>query len=69
MRSNGLATIMLMIPVLTVPALAIFGIPQFAPAVASPLDDDSRDDRAIRNGRPDRLSHDELFEDVDGFGS
>ena len=40
MHSNGLATILLMIPILAVPALAIFGVPQFAPVVASPLDDD-----------------------------
>lgn len=29
MKSNSLATILLIVPVLTVPALAIFGIPQF----------------------------------------
>lgn len=39
MRS-GLTTLLLLIPILAVPMLAIFGIPNFAPAVASPLGDD-----------------------------
>ena len=69
MRSNGLATILLMIPVLTVPALAIFGIPQFAPVVASPLDEGRDHDREVRVGNSSSLSRDELFGDVEGFGS
>ncbi|WP_010584370.1 hypothetical protein [Schlesneria paludicola] len=69
MRSNGLATILLMIPVLTVPALAIFGIPQFAPVVASPLDEGRDHDREARVGNSASLSRDELFGDVEGFGS
>ena len=47
MKSNGVATILLMIPVLTVPALAIFGIPQFAPVVASPIDEIPIVNRAV----------------------
>lgn len=69
MRSNGLATILLIIPVLTVPALAIFGIPQFAPVVASPLDEGRDHDREARVGNSASLSRDELFGDVEGFGS
>ncbi len=69
MRSNGLATILLMIPVLTVPALAIFGVPQFAPVVASPLDEGRSNDRESRVGNSARQSHDDMFDDVEGFGS
>ena len=69
MRSNGLATILLMIPVLTVPALAVFGIPQFAPVVASPLDEGRDNDRESRVGNSARPAHDELFDDIDGFDS
>ena len=69
MRSHGVATILLMIPVLTIPALAIFGIPQFAPVVASPLEEESQNDRERRVGHSARLPHDELFEDVEGFGA
>lgn len=69
MRSNGLATILLMIPVLTVPALAIFGIPQFAPVVASPLDEGRDSDRESRVGNSANFARDELLGEVDGFGS
>lgn len=69
MRSNGLATIMLLIPVLTVPALAIFGIPQFAPVVASPLDEGQEKGKESRVGNSARQSHDDLFGDVDEFAS
>ena len=71
MQSNGLATILLMIPILTVPALAIFGIPQFAPVVASPLDEGSSPnrDREKRVGDSARHSRDDLFNDAEDFGS
>jgi hypothetical protein len=69
MRSHGVATILLMIPVLTIPALAIFGIPQFAPVVASPLEEEGQNDRERRVGHSARSPHDELFEDVEGFGA
>ena len=69
MRSNGLATIMLMIPVLTVPALAIFGIPQFTPVVASPLDDVAVSDIDSNSRGSERRSQIELFDDVENFGS
>ena len=69
MRSHGVATILLMIPVLTIPALAIFGIPQFAPVVASPLEEEGQSDRERGVGHSARLPHDELFEDVEGFGA
>ena len=69
MQSNGLATILLIIPVLTVPALAIFGIPQFAPVVASPLDEGQETGKETRVGNSARQSHDELFGDVEDFGS
>lgn len=69
MRSNGLATFLLMIPVLTVPALAIFGVPQFAPVVASPLDEGRDHDRESRVGNSARQTPGELFDDVEGFGT
>lgn len=69
MRSNGLATILLMIPVIAVPALAIFGIPQFAPVVASPLDEGHDFDRESRVGNSERPAHDELFGELDGFSA
>ncbi len=69
MRSHGVATILLMIPVLTIPALAIFGIPQFAPVVASPLEEEGQNDRERRVGHSARSPHDELFEEVEGFGA
>ncbi|HET6423888.1 MAG TPA: hypothetical protein VFG20_09410 [Planctomycetaceae bacterium] len=42
MRSSAhssLATVLLLIPILAVPMLAIFGVPQFTPVVASPFDE------------------------------
>ena len=69
MRSNGLATILLLIPVLAVPALAIFGIPQFAPIVSSPLDEGHDLDRESRVGNSDRPAQEELFGDFEGFPS
>ena len=54
MRS-GLTTLLLLIPILAVPMLAIFGIPNFAPAVASPLDDTEWVDpapKAVAAGAP-----------------
>ena len=68
MKSNGFATILLMIPVLTVPALAIFGIPQFAPVVASPLEETPELDRETRPGNSAR-SREEMFDDVEGFNT
>ncbi len=69
MKSNGLATILLMIPVLTVPALAIFGIPQFAPVVASPLEENGKKDFERGLGNSARISQDELFDDIEAFDS
>ena len=69
MHSNGLATVLLMIPVLAVPALAIFGIPQFAPVVASPLDEDRDDAKESRVGHSSRASEDEFLGEFDGFGA
>ena len=69
MQSNGLATILLMIPVIAVPALAIFGIPQFAPVVASPLDEGRDNDRESRVGNSERPVHEEMFGDFDDFSS
>jgi hypothetical protein len=69
MKSNGLATVLLLIPVLTVPALAIFGIPQFAPVVASPIDESRNFDRESREGNSSRHSQDELFDEIEGISS
>lgn len=37
--SSSLATLLLLVPVTVIPLLAIFGIPQFVPSVAQPMDD------------------------------
>lgn len=66
------ATLLLMVPVLSIPALAIFGIPQFAPVVASPLDESPGRDRERRVGqsaRPANESFPEDLEDAPSFGS
>lgn len=65
------ATMLLMIPVLSIPALAIFGIPQFAPVVASPLDENPRQDRERRVGKSARPTSDFMddLEDAPEFGS
>lgn len=49
MRS-GLTTLLLLIPILAVPMLAIFGIPNFAPAVASPLGDEAWREAPVDRG-------------------
>ena len=69
MKSNGLATILLIIPVLTVPALAIFGIPQFAPVVASPIDDGPNFDRGPRTSSSTGSARDDVFDEVEGLSS
>lgn len=66
------ATLLLMVPVLAIPALAIFGIPQFAPVVASPLDEGATTpDRERRVGKSARPSGDHLeeLEDAPFFGT
>lgn len=64
------ATLLLMVPVLAIPALAIFGIPQFAPVVVSPLDEGEDEDRERRVGQSARLGEfaDEL-DDAPAFDS
>jgi hypothetical protein len=58
-----LATLLLMVPVLSIPALAIFGIPQFTPMVASPLDEEPEDeDRERRVGKSERHDDDMVSE-------
>lgn len=57
------ATLLLMIPVLSIPALAIFGIPQFAPVVASPLDEGPDEHREKRVGKSARLD-DDMIDDL-----
>jgi hypothetical protein len=61
-----------MVPVLSIPALAIFGIPQFAPVVASPLEEGSSPDRERRVGQSARAGGDGFLsdlEDAPSFGS
>ncbi len=38
---SSLATLLLLIPILAIPLLAVFGVPQFVPNVESPLEDGS----------------------------
>jgi hypothetical protein len=59
------ATLLLMVPLLSIPALAIFGIPQFAPVVASPLDEGPKQDRERRVGQSARHSDDAMLGDLD----
>jgi len=66
------ATLLLMVPVLSIPALAIFGIPQFAPVVASPLDENPKQDRERRVGQSARPTGDAFMDDLEdapAFGS
>ena len=63
------ATLLLLIPVGAIPALAIFGIPQFAPVVVSPLHEGHEGDRERREGRSARGPADDLFQDEDDFAS
>ena len=63
------ATLLLLIPVGAIPALAIFGIPQFAPVVASPLREGHEGDRERRVGESARASADDLFHDDTDFPS
>ena len=60
-----IATLLLIIPVLSIPALAIFGIPQFAPVVASPLDEGLQPDRERRVGQSERPAAERRFSDDD----
>ena len=63
------ATLLLLIPVGAIPALAIFGIPQFAPVVASPLHEGRDGDRERRVGESARAPADDLFHDDTDFPS
>ena len=63
------ATLLLLIPVGAIPALAIFGIPQFAPVVASPLHEGHVGDRERRVGDSARAPADDLFHDDTDFPS
>lgn len=66
------ATLLLMVPLLSIPALAIFGIPQFAPVVASPLDEGPDTDRERRVGQSARAADDGFLDSLDDapeFGS
>jgi len=55
------ATLLLLIPVGAIPALAIFGIPQFAPVVASPLHEGHEKDRERGIGESARAPADDLL--------
>jgi hypothetical protein len=59
------ATLLLMVPVLSIPALAIFGIPQFAPVVASPLDEGANSDRERRVGQSARSGQERFPGDLE----
>ncbi|MFN0199322.1 MAG: hypothetical protein ACKVT0_21440 [Planctomycetaceae bacterium] len=62
--TNGFFTMLLTaVPLLAVPALAIFGIPQFAPMSASPHAEDEEKDLLTDEGEGD--SSEELLNDLD----
>ncbi len=63
------ATLLLLIPVGAIPALAIFGIPQFAPVVASSPREGHEGDRERRVGESARAPVDGLFPDDSEFPS
>ena len=63
------ATLLLLIPVGAIPALAIFGIPQFAPVASSPLREGHEGDRERRVGDSARAPADDLFHDDTDFPS
>jgi|GEM_PF-1536481 hypothetical protein len=69
MRSNGLATILLMIPVLAIPALAIFGIPQFGPIQDLTFGEFRENARESRSGRSTKRSQDDAFSEFEGFNT
>lgn len=51
-RRNGFVTLLLMmVPMLAVPVMAIFGIPQFAPVIASPTPSSDSDPHEFRERR------------------
>lgn len=68
MRSNGLATILLLIPILAIPALAIFGVPQITPLIDISFGEPRESDFDSRTGSNSKSSHEDLFGDVEGFG-
>ncbi len=61
---GSLATVLLLIPILAVPMLAIFGVPQFAPVVASPYEDGATNRRKTESEAPPFSPHEG---DRDGF--
>ena len=54
---GSLATVLLLIPILAVPMLAIFGVPQFAPVVASPYEDGGSSRRKAESEAPPFSPH------------
>lgn len=69
MRSNGLATILLMIPILAIPALAIFGVPELTPLVESTFGETKEPDFDLESDSSAKSSRDDLFSDIEGFAS
>jgi hypothetical protein len=67
MRSNGLATILLLIPVLTVPALAIFGVPQIGFIQDFNFGETQENARESRAGRSSKRQQDDSFTELEGF--
>lgn len=49
---SSLATVLLLVPILAVPMLAIFGVPQFTPVVASPYEDNASSRRLDESEAP-----------------
>ena len=63
------ATFLLLIPVGIIPTLAIFGIPQFAPVVASPLSDGNENEYDSSEANSGNGPAEGLYQDLDSFHS
>jgi hypothetical protein len=63
------ATFLLLIPVGIIPTLAIFGIPQFAPVVASPLSDGNENEYDSSEANSGNRPAEGLYQDLDSFHS
>jgi hypothetical protein len=66
---GSMATLLMSVPLAAIPLMAIFGIPQFAPVVASPDDDEvtlGAPDRDHREGSSYRRRAADLLDDYEG---
>lgn len=69
LSGSSVTTFLMFVPLLAVPLLAIFGIPEFSPVNASPSDDHNRvlkiTDRDTATGQSEKHAPDDLFADIE----